>query len=1281
MLASPGPGSNWGRWVVLKEFVLTAGRQISMTHRRQQRQRIQAALQKVQDEVKALSSHTAQTAALTELQSAVAELKEEVWSQASRVAFAASAMWRDHGERTTAWHFAQAGKIQNRSPIKSLLQHDGTRVDMSSVQSGLDLHGLVSEHFSGACPDGLFAERPTVGAAQDRLLVGLPFLSSMQALKAEGPSGDGSITQQCLSTALSSSRLGAAPGRDGLPYEVFKVLWQELGQPMTDALTDLFVNGILESSWAEGVIIPIFKGKSMPADCLSSYRPISLLNCDLKLAQRVISDRLQHPLDILISPAQTAFLRGRSIADSVLLTQGLMEHLESTGQAGALLVLDIKQAYDRVDRTWLRKCAQAMRLPVGCMRWLDLFMTDTRSRVLLNGHITPDFPVTNGLPQGGPLAPLLWVLQLQPLTAAFERAQRMGRLQSPLLPPGICIPPVDHHADDTKLFVRDIASDGLVVKELIQEYVDASGAIMHEDKRVGVCMGSHAPIHGSCPVTLASFGQPGDPPVTSLGVPMTTDMTMAASIVFPKRIAAVKALRHLWRPFPLSLAGRALNAKQLMASTICYHATYVPVPAPAMTALNAEIIAYVATSSFPEDATIMGSAGRVQLLPKQGIACLPSSLGGLSVPDVHSQALSLQAKVLANAFSPGFAAWKALMLHALASAAPAPCKGPSWVFTPDIPIPSSISPRVSAFVTALRACSPCINPAAFDSLPLRALLLLPLPALSSVMPGVPAWPLQVPASWPYLLGQLVECPQATRADPALEAYVAALPRRLCEAVEVAGAGEAALRAHDEWWLSQDSSLLAHGLDPGHPRCVYAVHRSGALGDIQPLSSFTAAAALPACVLKVPKPKYLWSADDLAAMSAAPPSQRALLRPMQLCVLGAWSSVSVHPAAWSVAGLPLHHFSSAAARARLTATKAVAALSERMPDYIVDKPLRPHLWPRPSAAASSGLVALEAQWARQHASHSASLPAGSTPSATVLLPCQQVRSASFHRPASIRRAAALPVANGLAGGSAFGGQAALHAPQLVPAPAPLPLPPEPALQPAAPHPAENDLTRNPWAEMQRLPLSNRVKVFAVRLLHGALPCRAMVAAMRARPRVWVACPSCTADSARQRPVPAETYSHIFLECPSYRPAVQWLARLWGALSTSAPPLNAATIITAAPGSWQPAQARAPVWHSLRLLTLFAIWEARMSDDPALQAPAAVVASIIRAVETEIRLQFARCCERDQHARHLPLSVLAMRTLQCAKNGFAAWSSVGLCHVLAGGQLVVSLSASWPVLAPA
>ena len=49
---------------------------------------------------------------------------------------------------------------------------------------------------------------------------------------AAGPTGDGSITDVCLTAALSSCSLGTAPGRDGLPYEVYKVLWAELSEAL-----------------------------------------------------------------------------------------------------------------------------------------------------------------------------------------------------------------------------------------------------------------------------------------------------------------------------------------------------------------------------------------------------------------------------------------------------------------------------------------------------------------------------------------------------------------------------------------------------------------------------------------------------------------------------------------------------------------------------------------------------------------------------------------------------------------------------------------------------------------------------------------------------------------------------------------------------------------------------------------------------------------------------------------------------------------------------------------
>jgi hypothetical protein len=199
---------------------------------------------------------------------------------------------------------------------------------------------------------------------------------------------------------------------------------------------------------------------------------------------------------------------------------------------------------------------------------------------------------------------------------------------------------------------------------------------------------------------------------------------------------------------------------------------------------------------------------------------------------------------------------------------------------------------------------------------------------------------------------------------------------------------------------------------------------------------------------------------------------------------------------------------------------------------------------------------------------------------------------------------------------------------------------------------------------------------------------MVAGMRAQPASFLACTACDRGrAAGAAAAPAETYTHLFLDCPVYRPALQWLSSMWAALpSSSAPPLEASVFITAEPGApWQPAPARARVWHSLRLLTLHAIWDARVSGEAHRQTAAAVVASVVATVTAEIQLQHARCTRREHHARQLPVGILAMRRLQSAPDDYSAWAASGLCQVIgasspAGGHLVVLLTTSWPVQAP-
>jgi hypothetical protein len=61
--------------------------------------------------------------------------------------------------------------------------------------------------------------------------------------------------------------------------------------------------------------------------------PITLLNCDLKLAACVVSDRMQGPLNSLYDIKQTAFVQVRNVAfngEPPILALGIDMHIAST---------------------------------------------------------------------------------------------------------------------------------------------------------------------------------------------------------------------------------------------------------------------------------------------------------------------------------------------------------------------------------------------------------------------------------------------------------------------------------------------------------------------------------------------------------------------------------------------------------------------------------------------------------------------------------------------------------------------------------------------------------------------------------------------------------------------------------------------------------------------------------------------------------------------------------------------------------------------------------------
>ena len=85
-------------------------------------------------------------------------------------------------------------------------------------------------------------------------------------------------------------------------------------------------------------------------ESMNDFRPISCCNTIYKGISKVIANRLKSVLPSIISKSQSAFIKGRSISDNILLAQELMRNYHrGDAQPRSAIKVDFRKAFDTVN--------------------------------------------------------------------------------------------------------------------------------------------------------------------------------------------------------------------------------------------------------------------------------------------------------------------------------------------------------------------------------------------------------------------------------------------------------------------------------------------------------------------------------------------------------------------------------------------------------------------------------------------------------------------------------------------------------------------------------------------------------------------------------------------------------------------------------------------------------------------------------------------------------------------------------------------------------------------
>jgi hypothetical protein len=221
------------------------------------------------------------------------------------------------------------------------------------------------------------------------------------------------FTLASVTCILDNLTKGKAAGGTGITAELISRASSQLAPLVLQLFTGVWESGLCPTSWTQALIHPVFKKGNKTE--ISNYRPISLTETLRKAFERSLLPALTDSLEPL-SIYQGGFRKKRSTIDQVAcLHDAIQLRKVKLRKWPTVAFLDIKAAYDTVNREILWKKLETGGCGKTMLRTLRVLFDFNRSRLVIRGVRSGEITLNTGLLQGSILSPILYTKYIDDL--------------------------------------------------------------------------------------------------------------------------------------------------------------------------------------------------------------------------------------------------------------------------------------------------------------------------------------------------------------------------------------------------------------------------------------------------------------------------------------------------------------------------------------------------------------------------------------------------------------------------------------------------------------------------------------------------------------------------------------------------------------------------------------------------------------------------------------------------------------------------------------------------